>query len=183
MGSAFLHLCCASVWAVCRWQRTAACLPPFSALWTDHHAGGTGHCRTGLSACKASRPWSWRLMSAPARCDRYAEMMPPYMPARLPAAGAGDYATYAAGFSWFSLFHLASHTLRSGSRPLVKPLVESSSRQGRAAEILRPFPGQKVSRLSCYPCPARAATRLSRTASAYSLPIFSPLMVKRSSRA
>lgn len=125
MGSAFLCLCCASVWAVYRWQRTAACLPLFSALWTGRHAGGTGHCRTGLSVCRASRPWSWPLMSAPARCDRYAGMMPPYMSARLPAADAGDYATCAAGFSCFPRFRLASHTLRSV--PLVRLCFEAAS--------------------------------------------------------
>lgn len=115
MGSAFLRLCCASVWAVCRWQRTAACLPLFSALWTGHHAGGTGHCCTGLSVCRASRPWSWRLMSAPAICDRYEGMIVPYMPESLPAADAGEYATCAVGLSWFPRFCLASHTFRRGT--------------------------------------------------------------------
>lgn len=129
MESAFLRLCCASVWAVCRWQRTAACLPLFSALWTGHHAGGIGHCRTGLSVCRASRPWSWRLMSAPAICDRYAGMIVPYMPETLPAAGAGEFATCAADISWFPRFRLASYTLRSG--PFVSSLLQSTVLRGR----------------------------------------------------
>lgn len=67
MDLAFFRSSCASVWAAAHWLRSAACLPLSSALWTIRHAGGTGHCRTGLSVCRASRPWSWRLMSAPAR--------------------------------------------------------------------------------------------------------------------
>ncbi len=116
MGFAFLHLFCASVWAGFRWLRNAACLPLSSALWTIRHAGSTGHCRTGLCACRASRPLSWRLMSGPARCDRYAGRIVPYIPESLPAADAGEYATSAADFSCFSCTLFALHTSRSGIR-------------------------------------------------------------------
>lgn len=121
MGFAFLHLFCASVWAGFRWLQNAACLPLSSALWTIRHAGSTGHCRTGLCACRASRPLSWRLMSGPARCDRYAGRIVPYIPESLPAADAGEYATSAADFSCFSCTLFALHTSRSGD-PYREPL-------------------------------------------------------------
>ena len=69
MGLAFPYLSCASAWDISRWQRSAAFPLRSWARWRARHAGGTVHCCKGLSSCRASRPWSWRLMSGPARYD------------------------------------------------------------------------------------------------------------------